>query len=150
MAASYPTSVKSFTGVVDAVDDVSAADINDIHDEVEAIETDLLASVKGNKRVALADDAATSFTPAEGTGIFIIYGRVDGDKAYRGIYLFRAAGTPVMQSIVSNSITATTGALTGTDGNDTELTVSAHTDAKIYIENRLGAAVNIGYATLGQ
>ena len=40
-AASYPTSVKSFTTKVDNVDDVMAVDINGLQDEVVAIETAL-------------------------------------------------------------------------------------------------------------
>lgn len=40
-AASYPTSVKSYTDKVDNVDDVMAADINSLQDEVVAIETAL-------------------------------------------------------------------------------------------------------------
>ncbi len=40
-AASYPTSVKSFTTKVDNVDDVMAADINGLQDEVVAVETAL-------------------------------------------------------------------------------------------------------------
>lgn len=37
----------------------------------------------------------------------------------------------------------TTGALTGTTGTDTNLTVSAHTDGKLYIENRRGAELDV-------
>lgn len=46
MAASFPTSVKSFTAKVDGAegDLVAAADINDLQDEVMAIETNLIAS----------------------------------------------------------------------------------------------------------
>jgi hypothetical protein len=40
-AASYPTSVKSFTTKVDNVDDVMAEDINGLQDEVVAIQTAL-------------------------------------------------------------------------------------------------------------
>jgi hypothetical protein len=44
MAASYPTSVKSFTTKADAVDLYQAAHINDIQDEVTAIEQDILTN----------------------------------------------------------------------------------------------------------
>ena len=36
---------------------------------------------------------------------------------------------------------ASTGAKTGTTGTDGKVTVSAHTDGKIYIENRSGGAL---------
>lgn len=39
MAASYPTSIKSFTTKTNNVDDVDAAHINDLQDEVVALET---------------------------------------------------------------------------------------------------------------
>src|SRR5690606_34758952 len=42
--ASFPTSVKSFTTKADNVDDVMAADVNGIQDEVVAIETHLITN----------------------------------------------------------------------------------------------------------
>jgi hypothetical protein len=48
MAASYPTAVKSFTPVVDGVDDVLAAQINAVYDEITALETNLGANVQGS------------------------------------------------------------------------------------------------------
>lgn len=44
MAASFPTSVKSFSTKADNVDDVMAVDVNGIQDEVVAIETHLLTN----------------------------------------------------------------------------------------------------------
>lgn len=44
--ASYPTSAKSWTPLVDNVDQAQAAQVNSIYDEVTAIETDLLAGVQ--------------------------------------------------------------------------------------------------------
>ncbi len=44
MTASFPTSVKSFTTKADNVDDVMAADVNGIQDEVVAIETHLVTN----------------------------------------------------------------------------------------------------------
>jgi len=40
-------------------------------------------------------------------------------------------------------VEATTGALTGTTGNPNTLTYSAHTDGKLYIENRLAITRNL-------
>ena len=44
MAASYPTSIKSFTTKVDGVDDVQADHVNDLQLEVAALETQLLTT----------------------------------------------------------------------------------------------------------
>lgn len=46
MPASYPSSIKSFTTKQDNVDDVLAAHINDLQDEVVAIETELGVNAK--------------------------------------------------------------------------------------------------------
>ncbi len=48
MAASYPGSIKSFTTKTNNVDTVDAAHINDLQDEVEAIQTELGADVAGD------------------------------------------------------------------------------------------------------
>ena len=45
MAASFPTSVKEFTTKEDAVTDVLAAHVNDLQDEVVAVETALGAAM---------------------------------------------------------------------------------------------------------
>ena len=61
----------------------------------------------------------------------------------RGIFSFRAATSSAFcLSIASTGITATTGVLTGTTGSDGTVTVSTHTDQKLYIENRRGGAIN--------
>lgn len=44
MAASYPSSAKSFSTKVDGVDLVQAAHINEIQDEIKAVEDQLIAS----------------------------------------------------------------------------------------------------------
>lgn len=60
MSASFPTSVKAFTTKTDGVDDVMAADINDLQNEVVAIENNLLGgwSLDGDTWVYAS---ATSF-----------------------------------------------------------------------------------------
>lgn len=45
MAASFPTSIKSFTSKTDGVDTIAASHVNDLQDEVTAIETALGASM---------------------------------------------------------------------------------------------------------
>jgi hypothetical protein len=103
----------------------------------------------GTGEVEIMDDAATSFTPLNNKGVVIVYGTDDGNKTYNGILVYHCAATTFMQAIASNNLTLTTGALMGTDGADTEMAVSCHTDNKIYLENRTGAAVKKGMAALG-
>lgn len=91
------------------------------------------------------DDAALSFTPPASSGIMTI--RID-EGAFEVEY--RAVGGLSRCVIISASVltqfAVTTGALTGTTGTDTKLTVSAHTDGLIYIENRRGSAKTVSYA----
>ena len=80
MAASYPTSIKSFTTKVDDVDDVMAVDINDVQDEIVAIETALGASMgnaqgvkgwidfNGTGTIAINDSYNVSGIVDNGTG----------------------------------------------------------------------------------
>lgn len=43
----------------------------------------------------------------------------------------------------SSNVTLTTGTLSGTTGTDGRFTIAAHTDGRIYFENRFGAERNI-------
>lgn len=62
MAASYPTSVKTWTPVADNTDDVMAAHVNEAYEEILAVETDLLAS-----KSDLADNLTTMGRTAAST-----------------------------------------------------------------------------------
>lgn len=99
-------------------------------------------------KATIADDAATSLTPELQSGLIIIT-VVGTDASTQGIFAFDAASGGATCTLVTTAtnMAATTGALTGTTGTDTELTVSAHTDGKIYIENRLGAQKNVHWIT---
>lgn len=50
MSASYPGSIKSFTTKVDTSDDVLAADMNDVQNEIVALETEL--GINASKKLA--------------------------------------------------------------------------------------------------
>jgi hypothetical protein len=65
-AASYPTSLKSYTDKVDNVDDVMAADVNSLQDEVVAIETALGAGFSG------ANQTIKGWINLNGTGVIAI------------------------------------------------------------------------------
>lgn len=103
---------------------------------------------KMNTLAALADDAATSITPTNVSGFLFIRRLAGGgtgavisyDALTLNTYCFVIAGTA--------DVAATTGVLSGTTGADGKLTVSAHTDGKIYIENRLGDTSYIGYIAI--
>ena len=99
-------------------------------------------------RATVADDAATSVAaPAQsGAAIIVISGSTHVDQSL--IIVYRAASSPVItgQRIDGGGSSLgsfTTGILSGTTGTDGRLTVSAHTDGRIYFENRLGVSRNI-------
>jgi hypothetical protein len=107
------------------------------------------------------DDVAISFTPSGVTatalaagsyaGLLLIWGRFGSGGNQGSVVAFRA-GTSAFCAVVaqpSTLVAATTGALAGTTGTDGKLNVSVHTDGAIYIENRTGAQINIGYMILG-
>lgn len=98
----------------------------------------------------LADDAATSYTPPQVRGLAILYARTLGTTTSAAIINYRADATPFCFGILlqSNAEVAT-GALAGTTGTDGKTTISAHTDGKIYIENRRGSDMYYGIIFMG-
>jgi hypothetical protein len=101
MAADFPTSVKTFTTKANDVDTIDASHINDLQDEVTAIETVL----KGT--VAVPATRVTTWTPtfAPTGGAFtsITYASQVG-------YQMRMAGVVFIQGSISLSAINTTGA----------------------------------------
>lgn len=97
------------------------------------------------QRLTIADDAATSFTPVNTVGRIAISGP---SAALTGDVFFDAV-TPACAAIVAAAdIETTTGALAGTSGSDAKLTISAHTDGDVYVENRTGASISIVLLTI--
>jgi hypothetical protein len=70
MAASFPTAIKSFTTKVDGVDDVQAAHINDLQDEVVAVETVLLTGWTAAGETWTRTGANTFTVPGNVTALF--------------------------------------------------------------------------------
>lgn len=95
------------------------------------------------------DDAAFSFTPVTSRGVLIL--RSGGAQStIFGMFTYAAvSGTAYCYSwVVGSATVAATGALSGTTGTDTKVTVSAHTDGKIYIENRSGGQQSFAWQIL--
>jgi hypothetical protein len=84
-------------------------------------------------------------------GVLIVIPRNVAYKTVWGTFVYRALSTNVfMEQMGGSSIMAvTTGALNGTTGTDGKVTVSAHTDGYVYIENRFGSAISINAITMG-
>jgi hypothetical protein len=116
MAASFPASVKSFTVKTDGVDDVQADHINDLQNEVTAIETELGSDPAGNhatvvERLDTVDTgwvkdatawvrtAETTFTRAGATANLFPKGAKlrwkENGGAYRYAYAVGLSGTTI-------------------------------------------------------
>lgn len=110
----------------------------------------------GASAISLADDAATTITftiSTAASGVLIVSAtsgaHLVSASSSAGSFFgwFRVGTSPAMQ-LMEGEANVTTGALTGTTGTDGQTTISAHTDGKIYIENRVGATVTLQIAIL--
>lgn len=97
--------------------------------------------------IALADNTATSITPPNAQG-FLLW-RKEGGADGGVLIAYDAVSTPLIVLIAGTAMMAvTTGALAGTTGTDGKFTISAHSDGKIYFENRTGGTINSAYLFL--
>jgi len=136
-------------GVVNNLyDATNGAGLFDGNDNLVAPANVNLAGNLVGTTISLADDAATSITPAANVGMILLLPRT-GATGVRGMVVFRATSSPFAYLLVGDYVEATTGALSGTTGSDNRFTVSAHTDGKVYLENRLGTASTIHYIFFG-
>lgn len=135
--------------------DISDLEIADtaLDARLDAIEADYTTEAEADARVeslvtsksfsiTVADDAVWTFdfgAPCSAAQL-IINSNQSGPNHY-GIFSIRARTSPHCNAMASANITAATGAYTGTTGVDGAITVSTHTDNKVYLENRRGFAV---------
>lgn len=97
--------------------------------------------------LTMVDDSATYMTPAHAKGMFFLFGdNAGGDGCI--VSYNASAGQSFLQSATGNC-RASTGVLSGTTGVDTTITISPHTDGRIYIENRRGYTITISFFCLG-
>jgi len=89
-----------------------------------------------------ANNEVISFSAPAGEGL--LYVSVNNLPTHTGLVHYRAeaAGAGITNIGGGANFSTSTGVLIGTTGTNGNLTVSAHTDGKIYIENRAGFAVN--------
>ena len=96
----------------------------------------------------IADDSFASFTPENTYGVLSI--RTSVADSTKGVIIAYDVSTPACTAngFQGADVNLTTGALAGTTGTDVKVTVSTHTDGKIYIENRTGANQRFYYTYL--
>ncbi len=99
---------------------------------------------------SLADDTASSMAGNVGSssrGIVLVNGQVSSQAGIAFVRVGSGAETSILAGGADFAVT--TGVLAGTTGTDTKITISAHTDNLIYIENRTGGTVTFAVTYIG-
>lgn len=97
--------------------------------------------VMDHRQLTIADDGVASFTPLMAYGIMEF---ATSSSLLSNFVRYRVGASPQTALFLATTNQAvTTGVLSGTTGTDGNFTVSAHTDGKIYIENRRGASLTV-------
>ncbi len=100
----------------------------------------------------IAQDTAVSFTPDSIIGMVHVFGHSSLGDPSAAIFTYRADGlgfTELVAGVSTVKLLQGT-ALTGTTGDEDVFTFSAHTDGKIYVENRLvGPARTVSLFVIG-
>jgi len=109
-----------------------------------------LRSVQGTTPADITDDTAISFSPSNQIGAILLIMRSNFDTV-DGLLAYRVTSTVNRMTKLAGgaNLLVYTGVLTGTTGTDGKLNISAYTDGKIYIENRMGGTRSIHYILLG-
>ena len=90
--------------------------------------------------VTVAQNNVAVITPTQTLGMILIAPNFFPDAS--GIATYRAAGSGFCQALAAGAnFNTTTGVLTGTTGANGKVTISAHTDGKIYIEQRRASEI---------
>jgi len=101
--------------------------------------------------ISINDDTAINFTAPNGsasTGFILV---VSSNVSTRNAILWmrpNTGGASTATLYAGSDVVVTTGVLSGTTGTDAKLNISAHTDGKIYIENRAGSAIRVNYIAM--
>jgi hypothetical protein len=128
-----------------------AAQLSVLERRLAQAEAQIAAMLDGTKglrtvfsqTIALADDEAASIILGSAKhALVLVVGNWVGSTSPRGVYYAETA-TPTCANVAmvtTTDVAFATGALSGTTGVDAKFTLSAHTDGKLYFENRSGAA----------
>ena len=102
MAASFPTSIKTFTQLTDGVDYPQATHLNQAYDEIEAIETILGANLSSSKFYNIRTGSDLSNNPTDATTYYM--GAL-GSKALTTAETYRRLYLPYPGTIVNVDVT---------------------------------------------
>lgn len=97
----------------------------------------------------LADNAAGSFDLGAAAMGWCFISSPHATTA-RGAFAFKVGTAPLADSAIAMPGTLGTGTLTGVTGVDGDFTIRAHTDNKLYFENRTGASLSFTIALVAR
>lgn len=98
--------------------------------------------MSGNSGV-LPDDTSYSFIPPFSSGFMIITNGAGQNARMAQVAFSTIAGNMGNAGYAGSVMNIATGALNGTTSTDTKINISAHTDGRVYIENRSGSNQNM-------
>lgn len=136
---------------IPAINKITDDDMNEIKTVVNGHDNLIGQVLDGTLVATLNDDNAISFTPDDNYGVILIGQRHFTGAEISSLVVYRSTSTlNFCKAIVTpTAVVPATGILTGTTGTDGKFTISAHTDGKIYIENRTGSTVSFSYLVFG-
>lgn len=113
------------------------SDLGDIG--VDSVNFGNTGAGKGGNQT-IANNTVYSFTPKTARGVMILRSSGARSDIFGMVTYAAVAGTAYCYSWgnIGSNTNVTTGALTGSSGTVGKVTISAHTDGKIYVENRQG------------
>lgn len=97
----------------------------------------------------LADDGATSVDLGSAASGWCFVSSMLSSTA-KGGFFYKVGTSPAADSAIATPGTLGTGTLAGATGVDGEFTIRAHTDNKLYFENRTGASLNFTIALVAR
>jgi hypothetical protein len=108
-----------------------------------------VSSLRSGVTVSISPDSVHSFTPEVSRGLLLVTNN-SGGSSLSAILSFSTA-TPSSSKLSSGgaNLAVTTGVLTGTTGTAGDITISPHSDGRIYMENRTAGSQSIVYTLIG-
>ena len=108
-----------------------------------------------SERFTMGDDTAVTIVPKLQSGLLFLV-LVDLPAEFQGIVGYDVNSGGASASLLDSTtvpapqegLVVTTGVLTGTTGTDEKFIISAHTDGKLYLENRTGNTLNVHWFTM--
>lgn len=106
----------------------------------------VMQQVRSGASGSIATNGVISFTAPKTRGLVILAPHNSGGMAsVCGLFVYDTSAGSATVVVAGANLENASGILTGTTGTNSKVTVSAHTNGLVYIENRLAYSVNFAY-----